>query len=217
MTKLAGVRWGRITLLIAGVVALYVLGQYLTGMVTDQFDLHVRARNESFLHKTIMTTMVIYIVLMTIPFMPAAEIGLSLLLIFGAKIAFLVYVSTVIALTLAYFIGRLASAELVARTFAVFGLKRAQEFINRLAPLSAQERIAVITHESPTRLTPFLVRHRFLALALLLNLPGNAVIGGGGGIVMLAGMTRMFSFPAYLLTVAVAVAPVPLIVSFTPI
>ena len=213
-TERVNIRWGRITLLIAGIVALYVLGQYVTDMVTDQLGLHVRARNEPLLHKTIMTAMVIYIVLMTIPFMPAVEIGLSLLLIFGAKIAFLVYVSTLIALTLAYFIGRLLPAELAARAFAVVGLKRAQEFMNRLAPLSAQERMAVIMRESPTRLTPYLIRHRFLSLAVLLNLPGNVAIGGGGGIVLLAGMTRLFPFPAYLLTVALAVAPVPLIVSF---
>jgi len=51
-------------------------------------------------------------------------------------------------------------------------------------------------------------RYRYLALAVLLNVPGNAVIGGGGGIAMLVGMTRLFSFPAYIATVVLAVSPV---------
>lgn len=36
---------------------------------------------------------------------------------------------------------------------------------------------------------------RYVALAVLLNIPGNVVIGGGGGIAFAAGMTRLFSFP----------------------
>ena len=160
-----------------------------------------------------MTATVIYIVLMALPFMPGVEIGLSMLMIFGAKIAFLVYVSTVAALTLAYLIGRFLPPELGAKAFDVVGLGRARDLAMRLAPLSAHQRMAVLTRESPARLFPYFVKHRFVALAVLLNLPGNVVIGGGGGIAMLAGMTRLFPLPAYLLTVALAVAPVPLIVS----
>jgi hypothetical protein len=49
---------------------------------------------------------------------------------------------------------------------------------------------------------------------VLINLPGNMLVGGGGGIALVAGMTRLFSWPAFLLTVAVAVAPVPLLIYF---
>lgn len=45
---------------------------------------------------------------------------------------------------------------------------------------------------------------------LLLNVPGNVVIGGGG-IALMAGLSRLLSFPACLLTVVCAAAPVPLI------
>ena len=56
------------------------------------------------------------------------------------------------------------------------------------------------------------LRHRHLMLALLVNLPGNAVIGGGGGILMLSGLSGLFTLPRLLLTLALAVAPVPLVV-----
>ena len=64
---------------------------------------------------------------------------------------------------------------------------------------------------SSTRLTPFLLRHRYLAIALLLNLPGNALIGGGGGIALVSGMSGVFSFAGFVALTAVAVAPVPLL------
>jgi hypothetical protein len=43
----------------------------------------------------------------------------------------------------------------------------------------------------------------------LINMPGNSLIGGGGGIAMAAGYSRAFSYPAFLACAAVAVAPVP--------
>lgn len=211
----AGIHWARIVILICGLIALYLLGRWIADILVEQFSLHLRNRNEPMLHRAIMTATVIYIVLMATPFMPAVEIGFSMLMIFGPKIAFLVYVSTVIALTLAYLVGRFLPAFLAARAFRLLGLARAEHFVTRLAPLSANERIEVLAGGSSARLLPLAIRHRFLTLAVLLNLPGNSVIGGGGGIAVLAGMTRFFPLPAYLLTVTIAVAPVPLIVFCT--
>jgi len=49
-------------------------------------------------------------------------------------------------------------------------------------------------------------------LALLINLPGNSLIGGGGGILLVAGPSRLFSLPALVVTLILATAPVPLAV-----
>jgi len=59
------------------------------------------------------------------------------------------------------------------------------------------------------------LRHRYLALAVLFNLPGNMLIGGGGGIALIAGMSGLYRSTNYFITVTLAVAPVPLIISFT--
>jgi hypothetical protein len=211
----AGIRWLRVAIFSGAAITLYLLGRYVADMLVHQFGLDVGENNERLIHHAIVTATVVYIVFMVVPFMPAAEIGVSMLMLFGAKIAFLVYASTVVALTLAFLIGRLVPAAFVARAFGLVGLTRAQNFIRRLAPLSAEERKSVLVHGAPTRLIPGIVRHRFVALAVLLNIPGNVVIGGGGGIALLAGMSRLFPLPAYLLTVALAVAPVPLFVSLT--
>lgn len=156
-----------------------------------------------------------YTVLMAIPFMPAVEIGLSMLILFGARIALLVYLSTLMTLMVSYVVGRVLLADCTARGFGLLGLVRAQRFVERMAPLATEERIALMTQESPARVACLFLRHRFLGLALLLNLPGNVVVGGGGGIALAAGMSGLYSFPAYLLTVACAVAPVPLIIALT--
>lgn len=53
-------------------------------------------------------------------------------------------------------------------------------------------------------------RHRYLFLAALINLSGNALVGGGGSILFLAGLSRLFRPFGVALTLALAVLPVPL-------
>jgi hypothetical protein len=60
-----------------------------------------------------------------------------------------------------------------------------------------------------------LLKHRHVAVALALNTPGNIVLGDGGGIVMAAGFSRLFSLPGFAVTVMLAVAPVPLAILLT--
>ena len=53
--------------------------------------------------------LLLYTVLLALPFVPGAEIGLALLVVFGAVMAWPVYVATVLALSIAFAVGRLAS------------------------------------------------------------------------------------------------------------
>jgi len=102
-----------------------------------------------------------------------------------------------------------------ARVFGLLGLDRAHDFMLRLAPLGPDECLDLLLRGTPGRRAAFLVRHRYLLLALVLIVPGNIVIGGGGGIAVADGMARLFSAPLYLVTVALATAPVPLAVYLT--
>jgi hypothetical protein len=102
-----------------------------------------------------------------------------------------------------------------ARAFGFVGLTRAQRLIEQIAPLSAERHLAHLLNHVPTRLGPLLIRHRFLSLAVVLNLPGNIIVGGGGGIAVVAGMSGLYAFPAYLATIAVAVAPTLLTIVLT--
>jgi hypothetical protein len=153
-----------------------------------------------------------YIATSVIPFVPGAEIGLGLMMMLGPSICFLVYLSTILALALAYLIGRLVPARATAAMFAFFGLKRAEELMLQMEPLDADERLKLLTARAPRRIVPILLRHRYLALALAFNLPGNTLLGGGGGIGLTAGMSGLYPVATYLIIVAIAVAPVPLII-----
>jgi len=62
------------------------------------------------------------------------------------------------------------------------------------------------------RLVALLFDHRHLTLAVCLNIPGNSALGGGGGLALLCGLSRQFGWRSFLLTVAIATSPVPILV-----
>jgi hypothetical protein len=207
--------WLRVALKLALVVAVLVAASHAGDWVTDQFDPYLTPSTEPALHRMIMTAMAVYVLLMMLPFVPGAEIGLGLLVMFGSKIAPLVYGGTVLALMLAFLLGRLVPQRTIIEIFETFRLRRAGDLLRRLEPLGSQQRLELLLQGASTRVVPFLLRHRFLALAVMLNIPGNTLIGGGGGICLAAGFSRLFSLPAYALTVVIAVSPVPLAVLIT--
>ena len=155
---------------------------------------------------------VIYVVLMAIPFVPGMEISLGLLAAFGQQVAVVIYGATIVALTVAYLVGRLVPIRAIAALFHTLSQYRAEHLVRKLEPLSGEQRLEVLIEHAPKRFVPTLLRHRYIAVAVALNMPGNAIIVGGGGIALLAGISGLFSFPYYLLTVSLAVLPIPLAV-----
>ena len=153
-----------------------------------------------------------FIVASAIPFVPGLEIGLGLIVIFGARMAVVVYACLVVALTVSFLVGRFVSATRVAALFGHLGLGKARDLVLQVSPLDAQERLDFMTARLPDKWASIFVRYRYLALIFLFNLPGNSVIGGGGGIAFTAGLSGMFSPPAFLLSLALAAIPIPLLV-----
>lgn len=202
------------------ILALYALlllaGRWLGDRLTLLLDLDLRAHPGLALHWAVLLCALAYAVLLAIPFVPGVEVGLGMMLILGPATYALVYLGTVLGLTLGFAAGRLVPARACARALGALGLERAQDLVLRLAPLDADARQALLLARAPARLLPLLLRHRYLALALALNLPGNALLGGGGGIALIAGMSGLYPWPRYLATVALAVAPVPLLLWLHP-
>ncbi len=155
---------------------------------------------------------VLYALLMAIPFVPGIEIGVALLAMHGKTIAPFVFFGTFSGLTLAFLAGRLMPLGPLERALRDLHLIRAADLVARIAPLDRDQRLALIRQVLPRRLAPHLLRWRYLAIAIALNVPGNAVIGGGGGIALLAGLSGLFSTRATLATFALAVSPVPILI-----
>ena len=84
--------------------------------------------------------------------------------------------------------------------------------LERIAVLSPEERLVALQARLPSRLGGLATRHRYILLGLLVNVPGNGVVGGGGGLCLMVGLSRLYEPVRTAALLAVAVAPVPLIV-----
>ena len=199
-----------IALRLAALVVVAIAGTWAAQGIRQALDLPTMPTAEIMVHRGIMLGMAAYVLLMAIPFVPGAEIGLALLTAFGAAIAPLVYAATVLAMILAYAIGRLLPPATLVRLLSLLRLQRAADLVARAAALPPGERLALLLERAPPRTVGLALRHRYLALALVVNVPGNSVIGGGGGIMLLAGLSRIFSPAQTCLAIMIAVSPVPL-------
>ena len=94
--------WLRAALLVALIVLVSSIGHGIVG------DLRAMASAEAqtAISLTVAIALLVYIVLMALPFCPGIEIGLALLALGGREIAPLVYLATVVALVLAFVVGR---------------------------------------------------------------------------------------------------------------
>ena len=205
---------GGIALRVAVLIALLALATWGAHMVRDALNLQIRPDNEQQVHRMIMFGAVAYIGLLALPFVPGAEIGLAMLAAFGPAIAPLIYVCTVASMILAYTAGRFLPVHVLRRVLCTLRMHRAADLVARAAPLSGDDRVAMLLQGQSARALRLAVRYRYVALAVAVNTPGNSIIGGGGGIMLMAGLSGIFSPLATVATIAVAVSPVPLAMLF---
>lgn len=201
----------RTAIKIAILLALLILAKFAGDLVLNQLTPNLTPSTEPALHRLIMISIAIYVILMMLPFVPGVEIGLGLMVMFGPKLAPLVWFSTVLALVFSFVIGRLVPQQSIIEIFETLLLRRAADFLRFMHPLDSGERLQYLLNIRSSRIVPFLLRHRYIALMAAINLPGNALIGGGGGISFISGFIRIYSFFGFLIAVTLAVAPVPLI------
>lgn len=165
--------------------------------------------NEPSIHLMVMSAFVLFMVLAAIPFVPGAEVGFTLLLIFGGQAAPMVYFGMLGSLIFAYTISRVVPSFILGRGLNWFGLNRAANLIMELDAAHPNDRLAMLSQNTPRGVGQKLLTHRYLLLAVALNTPGNSLLGGGGGLAFVAGASRLFAFWPFLATIMCAVAPVP--------
>ncbi len=203
--------WLRIALVLAAIVLLNIGGGWLVG----QFEFSIRPSTSDMIYRLVLVAALVYVLAMAMPFVPGIEIGLAIMLAMGPAGVPFVYICTLLALALAFLVGRFIPLSLIARLFAWLHLRKFSTLIGSLAARPPAEYLDVVLQQAPPGWTRRLLEHRHLAIAVVLNLPGNAMIGGAGGIAMIAGMSRLFRFPLFMLTMALAITPVPLILLLT--
>lgn len=197
------------TLIFLVCVFLLTSGVYLSSVLTPCYYAGIQPVNEVESIAITLLLTIAFIFTSAVPFVPGAEIGLGMMLMLGEEIAPLVYIAMVGALTISFQIGKNVPINVTASVFGFLGLSKAQHFALKLGLLTPQKRLELLLERTPSRILPFLLRHRYLSLILLINLPGNSLVGGGGGIAFVAGLCGLFTFPKYVLAISLAVLPVP--------
>jgi hypothetical protein len=156
--------------------------------------------------------LLLYAVLLALPYVPGVEVGIMILAMQGPAAALPVYLATMVGLSLAFGAGQWIPARWLAGVLRDLALERAADLMERADPLSCDERVGLLRERMPARLGAALLGWRYLLLAVVLNAPGNWLLGGGGGIMLIAGLSGLFRPWVTLATIALAVAPVPLVV-----
>lgn len=201
----------RVILVVLAIVGVAFLANQAGDWISQRLKMEITPENESVIFGATVIAIILYALLISLPFVPGVEIGLGLMVMFGTAMAIPVYISTIIGLTLGFFIGRLVPEKVVCGCFDFLGMTRTSNMLRDLARKPVNERMNMLVERAPSRFVPFLLRHRYIAIAVSFNIPGNSVIGGGGGIAFMAGLSRLFSFPMYLLAVAIGVSPVTIL------
>lgn len=211
MTQALSRSWKTALKLLAVAILLFGAGQ-LSHTIAEAVEFELRPTNEGAVHRLIMISALLYTGLLALPFVPGAEIGIALLVALGPPIAFLVYACTVVGLCCSFLVGRFIPLRSLRLFATSVRLSRLARLLEQIEPLDRKERIAFLAGHENSSISK-LLKYRYVSLALLFNLPGNFLIGGGGGIGLIAGMSGMYTFSGYLITVIIAVSPVPVLVS----
>ena len=153
---------------------------------------------------------IIYSLLLSLPFVPGVELGILLMCTFGKMGIVFVYFATVAGLSLAFLFGRL-----IPRGWIESGLERLGDSQSCSGQSDEIEKMADCLSVGRKHIPPWiktcLVKYRYLTVAILVNLPGNYIVGGGGGISIACGTSRRVSWKWFFVTVVLAVSPVPIL------
>ena len=204
------IRLWELRIAIIAYAALLLCGALIGGTLNHLVIPDMRPMNEPMIHRLVMTAFVVFFIASAIPFIPGAEIGFGLLILFGAKAALLVYSGMVLALMLAFMAAKLVPIRIICRGLSSVGMERASLFLENAKGRSKADLLDQLSGQLPKPIRGSFVRFRYAFLALLLNTPGNSLLGGAGGIAFMSGLSGVFGFWGFLCTALVAVAPVPL-------
>jgi len=86
--------------------------------------------------------------------MPGIEIGLALMILLGYKGALLIYLCTLIALSISFFIVRKSSPRLIIFLLNWLHLYKASNLVVQLEPLKQQQRLKLLYDNAPRKWLP---------------------------------------------------------------
>lgn len=193
-----------------GLFVFCILGMNFSGTwIAAQLDLQIWPQHGDVIELVIVSMVVAFVIAMATPFVPGIEIGLALMLLLGPGGIVMVYLCTQLSLALSFLLGTTIRPRYLSSICRWLQFEQASQLLTELDRTPPELRMWRLARRSNSRWVSLLERYRGPALALILNLPGNAVLGGAGGIAMVAGMSHACSFPRFLALMAISTMPVP--------
>lgn len=128
-----------------------------------------------------LVTATLYALALAVPFLPAVEMGWMVMAALGTPGILAIWMATPLGLLIAFMLGQTLSdwpflQRLRARLDLAFQTATDNSLRSKLLRFAQR----------------YLASHPYWVLAVLVNLPGNWMIGGGGGIGLLAGASGLY-------------------------
>ncbi len=194
-------------------VALIVFGHYLSHLGTLEIRDTMTALREGMGMGALVASAIMLAVLLGVPFVPSVEMGLLVMAVFGPTGAVAAWLATIAGLSMAFAAGSYMPTQFIRGWLERHGLYSAQSGDSQ-SIISGMLEHGKLSRRAGGRVAAFLLRHRYLLFAVLINMPGNSILGGGGGIALVCGFSRLYRWQWFLLTTALASLPIPLLVFF---
>jgi len=187
-------------------VALIVLGHALTHFGVDRTEEFFDAMHASIGLAGFAFMASVYALFLAMPFVAGVEIGLLIMAMFGVAGVIVAYGGTLVGLNMAFWAGRRLPKTIISKSLQKLGLKSDASDLDDILKQS------ISGDGWLSSLLATMLNNRYLTIGVLLNCPGNAVVGGGGGLALISGMSKYITWPRFLLMTAVATTPVPILI-----
>ena len=139
------------------IVVFLVLLNYGGSFVVEQINFQLWPEHEHLMITALWFAIVVYVLWMALPFVPGIELGLALMVMLGPRGIVLVYLCTLLSLSLSFTIGRLIPLSGFARFLGWLHLYKAQDLVLQLEPLNPEEKLNFLLRTAPSKIIPFLL------------------------------------------------------------
>lgn len=169
---------------------------------------------------TLTVMAIAYTILLAIPGLPGLEVGLVMMAVFGEIGIVAVWLCTVVGLNLTFLVGRRIPRDKLERWLKPRPAPGQQSLVSSAGAAATTDTFSMVLDRNKFGRKilqwtgPPGGWRRYLVVAFLLNMPGNFIIGGGGGIALFCGTSDDIKWRSFLWTTILAAMPIPLMFYF---
>ncbi|WP_341368306.1 hypothetical protein [Yoonia sp. BS5-3] len=162
-----------------------------------------------------LAVLALYALLIGVPFLPSFQVSMAFMILQGPEQVWWIYGATVTGFYIPFLAGWLIPPRFLIRMLHNCGLHKIAALVEDTYALPMGARLDLMREMAPNWIKPLVNKWRYAAFFVALNFPGNVVIGGAGGILLVAGMSRVFAPLAILGIICFCLSTIPIVVTVT--